>query len=76
MKVIVLVTPNCSGCVTVKKYLDEMKVKYEVIDISKHPGVLKKYPIMSVPAVVINGKVEFIGTPGKEELKKSIFHGS
>lgn len=75
MKVIILVAPNCSGCLVVKRYLDEMKVKYEVIDISKDPGILQKYPTMSVPTIVVNDKVEFIGTPGKEELRKVIFKG-
>jgi len=73
MNVIVLVAPNCSGCVVVKRHLDELKVKYEAIDISKDPGILQKYPTMSVPTIVVNGKVEFIGTPSKEELKKVIF---
>ncbi|MFA5796437.1 MAG: glutaredoxin family protein [Candidatus Woesearchaeota archaeon] len=75
MSVIILVTPNCSGCVVVKKYLEEMKVKYETIDISKNPGILQKYPTMSVPTIIVNEKVEFIGTPNKEELKKIVFRG-
>jgi glutaredoxin len=68
----VLVTPNCSGCKIVKGYLDEMNVKYEIIDIAQHPEVLQKYPTMLAPTIVINEKVEFIGTPSREELKKAI----
>lgn len=70
MNVKVLVTPQCSGCKVVKDYLDEMNIKYEVIDITKNPEMLQKYPTVSVPTIVINGKVKFIGAPGKEELRK------
>ncbi len=72
MNVKVLVTPNCSGCKIVKGYLDEMNVKYEAIDMTQHPEVLQKYPTMSAPTIVINDKVEFIGTPGKDELRKLV----
>ncbi len=70
MNIKVLVTPHCNGCKIVEAYLDEMKVKYEVIDMMEHPEVLQKYPTMSAPTIVINEKIEFIGTPSKEELKK------
>lgn len=72
MNIKVLVTPHCSGCKIVKGYLDEMKVKYEVIDMAKNPEVLQKYPTMAAPTIVINDKVTFIGTPSKEELKALI----
>jgi len=72
MNIKVLVTPHCSGCKIVKRYLDEMKIKYEIIDMMEHPEIIQKYPTMSAPTIVINEKVEFIGTPSKEELKKVI----
>lgn len=72
VKVQILTTPGCSGCETVKKMLDEMKMKYEVIDIIKRPEVLKKYPIMTAPGIVINGKLEFSGVPKKDELMKKL----
>ena len=71
-KVGVLVTPNCGNCLMVEKYLDDFGIKYEIIDVTKNPGILQKYPIMAAPGVVINGKLEFIGTPSKEELRKKI----
>ncbi len=55
MKVKILVTPHCSGCVKLEKMLDGIKVKYEIIDITKKPEILHKYPIMSAPGIVING---------------------
>lgn len=75
MNIKVLVTPHCSGCKIVKEYLDEMNIKYEVIDMAQNPEALQKYPTMSAPTIVINGKVEFIGTPSKEELRALIHKG-
>lgn len=71
-KVQILTTPGCSSCAKVEKMLDEMKVKYEVIDMIKNPEILQKYPIMAAPGIVIDGKLEFTGVPSKEELKKKL----
>ena len=72
LKVQILTTPECSICARVKKMLKEMKVKYELIDVTKNPEILQKYQVMSVPGIIINGKLEFIGAPSKEELKKKV----
>ncbi len=72
MNVQILVTPHCSGCVKVEKMLDAMKVKYEIIDITKNPEILHKYPIMSAPGIVINGKLEFIGVPKENDLRRKV----
>lgn len=32
--------------------LDKMGVKYELVDITKNPDVLQKYPIMAAPGVI------------------------
>ncbi len=68
----ILTTPGCTGCAKVKKMLDEMKIKYKVIDITKNPKILEKYPVMTAPGIVINGKLEFTGVPSKEELEKKV----
>ena len=68
----ILTTPSCSSCAAVEKMLDKMGVEYEVIDITKNPEMLQKYPIMTAPGVVINGKLEFTGAPGEKELAKKI----
>ena len=68
----ILTTPSCSSCAAVEKMLDKMGVKYEVIDITKNPEMLQKYPIMTAPGVVINGKLEFTGVPREKELAKKI----
>ncbi len=68
MKVEVLTTPDCSNCSVVERLLDEMKVSYEVIDVTEKPEYLEKYPIFTAPGVVIDGKLEFTGVPKKKEL--------
>lgn len=72
VKVQILTTPGCGGCAVVKAMLDKLKVKYSVIDITKKPEILKKYPIMSAPGIVINGKLEFNGVPSEKELKEKL----
>lgn len=72
MKVQVLTTPGCSSCARVERMLDEMGVKYEIIDITKNPEILQEYQVMSAPGIVINGKLEFTGVPSKDELKKKL----
>ena len=52
--------------------LDEMKVKYQIIDITKNPKILERYQVMSAPGIVIDEKLEFTGVPSKDELKKKL----
>ena len=68
----ILTTPSCGSCARVEKMLDEMKVKYTVIDITKKPELVQKYHFMTVPGIVINGRLEFSGVPSKEALKKKL----
>ena len=68
MKIEILTTPGCSNCSVVERMLDEMKVSYEVIDVTEKPEYLEKYPIFTAPGIVINEKLEFTGVPKKEKL--------
>lgn len=72
----ILTTPLCTSCAVVERMLDKMGVKYELIDITKNPEILQKYPIMAAPGVVINGKLEFVGVPKEQELAKKIDQSS
>ena len=72
MKVEILTTPGCSNCSVVEKMLDEMGVSYDIIDVTKKPEYLQKYPIYTAPGVVINGKLEFAGVPKKQKLVEKI----
>jgi len=73
-KVQILTTPSCSSCVAVEKMLDRMGVEYELIDVTEHPEILQKYPIMTAPGIVIDGKLEFVGVPREQELARKL-HG-
>jgi glutaredoxin len=68
MKVEILTTPDCANCSVVEKMLDEMKIPYEIIDVTEKPEYLEKYPIYTAPGIVINGNLEFTGIPKKEKL--------
>ncbi len=68
----ILTTPLCTSCAVVERMLDKMGVKYELIDITKNPDILQKYPIMAAPGIVINGKLEFVGVPKEQELAKKV----
>lgn len=72
MKVEILTTPDCSNCSVVEKMLDDLGVKYDVIDVTEKPEYLKKYPIYTAPGIVIDDKLEFVGVPKKEKLKAKI----
>jgi len=66
-KIIILTTPDCGNCKTVEKMLDDLKASYDIVDVTEKPEFLEKYPIFTAPGIVINGKLEFIGIPKKQE---------
>ncbi|CAD6526863.1 Glutaredoxin [metagenome] len=70
MIVQVLTTPGCSNCIVLEKMLEQLGVKYDVIDVTKKPEYLEKYPIFMAPGLVIDGKLEFTGIPKKVDLEK------
>lgn len=68
----ILTTPGCTSCARVEKMLDELGVKYKVIDVTKKPELVQKYNFMTAPGVVINGKLEFSGVPSKKALAQKL----
>jgi len=42
------------------------------VDITQHPEVAVKHLVMSTPAIVINGKLEFAGVPMEGALRDRI----
>ena len=68
----ILTIPDCSSCAAVESMLDRMGVEYEVIDITKQPEILQKYPVMTAPGVVINNKLEFMGIPKEKDLAEKV----
>jgi len=73
MKVQVLTVPGCSNCVVLEKMLDVLGIPYDVIDVSKNPSYLEKYPIFTAPGLVIDKKLEFTGIPKIDELEEKFF---
>jgi glutaredoxin len=70
MKVEVLTTPDCLNCKVLEKMLDKLGISYHLIDVTEKSEYLKKYPIFTAPGLVVDGKLEFIGIPKIEDLKK------
>ena len=71
-KIEILTTPSCVNCKVVEKMLDEMNLSYNIVDITEKPEYLEKYPIFTAPGVVINGNLEFMGVPRKQELLEKL----
>ena len=77
-EVLILKTPGCASCaqatVLINKIKKEEKLKVNVkeVDITKNPDILRRYPIMSSPGIVIDGKLEFVGVPREKELREKL----
>ena len=68
MNILVLTTPDCSNCKVLESMLDELGIKYHLIDVTEKPEFLKKFPIFTAPGLVIDDTLVFTGIPKKEEL--------
>lgn len=66
--VLILTTPDCGNCKKVEMMLDNLDVTYKVIDVTKEPEYLQKYPIFTAPGIVIDDRLEFTGIPEKRKL--------
>jgi thioredoxin-like negative regulator of GroEL len=76
-RVQVLPTPGCAGCDALKRMLGKVLAEFpgldwEEIDLIEHPEVAERYTVMSVPAVVIDGRLEFPSIPKEEALREKI----
>ncbi len=81
VRVEVLTSPNCTYCTVLKmrvnKVVEELKAKkidvaVKEVDVLKQPEIRLKYEITSAPALVINGKLIFIGLPREDEIRHRI----
>ncbi|MCL1593245.1 MAG: thioredoxin family protein [Actinomycetia bacterium] len=73
----ILSTPGCAGCDQIKELVDEVlstfpELSWEEIDLVEHPEVAGRHSIMSVPAVVIDGRLEFARIPTRKALEESV----
>ncbi len=73
----VLSTPGRAGCDALKRTLTKVLVEFptldwEEIDLLEHPEVAERYRILSVPAVVIDERLEFASIPKEDALRERI----
>jgi len=74
LKVEVFTSPSCPYCPMAEQAVEEAKaelgdkMEVEVINIMTDRQRAVDYGIMAVPAIAINGVIEFVGAPSKEEL--------
>jgi hypothetical protein len=48
------------------------ELDWRFLDIEKDPNAMVKYAVPMTPAIVINGKIEFIGLPKRAKLESKI----
>ncbi|MCH8002993.1 MAG: thioredoxin family protein [Nanoarchaeota archaeon] len=78
IRVELLTAPGCSKCAKAKENIKSIlnrfkdKVNYTEIDVSKNPKKLLKFGVMMTPAIIINNKLEFEGTPSERELEEKL----
>jgi len=79
VKIEVFYTEMCPYCPAALELVREVGAKFsdiivEEVNTSTSEGMARAngYRIFSVPTIVINGKVAFVGVPEKEELIKAV----
>ena len=56
-KITIFSDSSCSGCLELKKAIQELKIKgISIVNINKHLGDARKFKVYSVPTAVIDGK--------------------
>lgn len=63
--------PYCPMAVeAAKKAKEELgdAIEFEHLDVNENMDKVRQYQIMSVPTIVIDGEVAFVGAPDAEEL--------
>ena len=76
-RVQVLSTPGCAGCDAFKRMLTKVLAEFpgldwEEIDLIENPDVAERYRILSVPAVVIDERLEFPRIPKEDALRERL----
>ena len=75
VKIEVFYSDNCPYCPAAMELVREVSAKFsdvtvEEVNTSTSEGATRAgdYQIFTVPTIVINGKVSFVGVPDKKEL--------
>ncbi len=82
----VIVTPTCPYCpyaallanmFAFESYSNGRKVvTSEIVEAYENPDIADKYGVVTVPVIVINGKVEFVGLPYEDQLLERVVEHS
>ena len=77
----ILTAPGCHGCDRAKTLVAEIVerlskdfpgLSWKTTDLTEHPELIIKYGIMSTPAIVFDGNLEFRGVPKEKQLVEKI----
>lgn len=74
VKVQLVYTKQCVYCPTAKALFKDLKktnkFDYEEIDAMSPEGqkLVAKYSIMSVPSIIVDGKMKWVGIPQKDKV--------
>lgn len=73
----ILSTPGCAGCAQTKALITRVlqefpELDWEEVDLTEFPELAARYGILSVPAVVIGGRLEFTGVPKEAALREKV----
>lgn len=74
IKVQLVYTKSCVYCPVAKQMFKELKkhykFDYEEIDAMSPEGqrLVNKYSIMSIPTIIVDGKVQWVGVPQKDKV--------
>jgi len=77
-KVQLVYTKHCMYCPPTKALFKELeqkhKFEYEEIDAASEEGqkLVQKFDIMTVPTIIVDGKVAFVGLPTKEKAEAAV----
>ena len=82
-EILFITVPNCAQCAKAKQVIEKVQpdfpdLKVQYVDVTEHPEILQKYPVMSAPGIVIDGKLEYTGgldeATLRDRLKKIAVH--
>ncbi len=78
LDVLVLRSHGCASCGQVLNVLDDLKrtrfpdMSVQDVDIVERPELLAKFPILSSPGIVVNGKLVAHGFVTRKKLEQRI----
>ncbi len=77
----ILTSSGCQRCEqtvkTIQRLIESMRdkigdIEIKIIDLAANPEIALRYMIMTTPAVVIDGKLAFVGVPKEGQLLKKL----